>query len=274
VLFLKYVSSGQKDYIVVWTRDKSSLEDGGLRNLQRLSDDTNFVRLKVELFIDEAEHSGGDDLPAENLDALEKTASELLKANATSTDNATPPDSLQKEPDVKSTKPKKAAAKRARENMRRKGKQEEDSSEDTSTAHEQQVARELALVEQHMRVQGEKSTKEMHDLHKEVKRGFERTAEAIEGLADAIRARPAAAALPAAYGTYAPPSMPSAPAYAAPAPPAPPPTETQRYHRSSERRPSSPHRGASDEELDEMYRLFRKKMKQRDQAARREAEHD
>lgn len=274
VLFLKYVGSGQKDYIIFWTQDATALDNGALRNLQRLSNDCNFVRLKVEVFISEAQHSSGDDLPAENLDALEKTASELLKPSATSAGKDDAPDSPQKELDETPVKRKKQAAKRSRRTSRKEAQKDEESPEEASPPHKQHMAREVALVEQQLRVQGGKSTKEMHDLHMEVKRGLERIAEAIEGLGDVICARPAAASTMAAYGPFAQPAMPPAPSYAAPAPPAPAAADTHHHRHMSERRTASPHRGASDDELDEMFRLFKKKMKQRDQTARREASHD
>lgn len=91
VLFLKYIGSGQKDYIIIWTRDSKALDDGKLRGLTRLSEDANFARLKVEVFVPEAVHSSGDDLPAEELDDLEKKASELLKVTATNAAKADAP---------------------------------------------------------------------------------------------------------------------------------------------------------------------------------------
>lgn len=275
VLFLKYIGSGQKDYIVIWTRDGKALDDGSLRGLTRLSDDSNFARLKVDVFVAEAVHSSGDDLPTQELDDLEKKASELLKVSAMAATDTGAPDSPEKEVEEKPEKPKKAAAKRSRRSSRKEPAREDESLEEASPPRAQRAARETAHLEQQLRAQGDKIIKELHDVHKEIKGGFEHVAGAIDGLADTLRTRAASRAPPAPLGTYMPPLIaPPPPAYTAPAPQPPAAAEMHHHHRSSERPPASPHRRASEEDLDEMLRMLTKRMKARDSAARRETVYD
>jgi hypothetical protein len=274
VLFLKYIGSGQKDYIIIWTRDSKALDDGKLRGLTRLSEDANFARLKVEVFVPEAVHSSGDDLPAEELDDLEKKASELLKVTAMSAAKADAPDSPQKEAENKPNKTKKAAAKRSRRTSRQETPRDDESLEETVSAHAQQAARGAAHEEQQLRIQSDKIVKELHDIHREVRGGFACVAEAIDRVGDALRTRSASAALQAPFGTYAPQMMAPSQLYAAPAPTPPAAAEMHHHHRSSEHHSASPQRHASEEDLDEMLRVLAKRRKQRDSATHREADRD
>ena len=118
----------------------------------------------------------------------------------------------------------------------------------------QRASREAAHEEQQLRIQSDKIIKELHDLHKELKGGFERVTAAIDRAGESFRMHSASAALQAPFGTYMPQMMAAPQPYAAPAPPPPTAAEVHHHHRSSERHPASPHRHASEEDLDEILR--------------------